>query len=191
MCSIEGCDKKIFSLGLCSMHYTRVRRWGDPHRKDKPGRAVGFKGTPFERVMEKVEKLPGGCWQFVGATNEHGYGIVRITVEGKQRNTRAHIITWSEKNGPVPVGKELDHFRFPLSCIGPGCCNPRHVKPATHRENSLRSNSPPALNAKKKRCNRGHLLEGDNLRTRRGREGRECRKCEIFMRNQRKEGAAK
>jgi hypothetical protein len=119
---------------------------------------------------------------------------VRITVNGKPRNTRAHIITWTEKNGPVPKGKELDHFRFPKSCIGPVCCNPRHVTPKTHRENSLRSNSPTAINARKKKCIRGHLLDGDNLRVkvRKGRpDGRECKKCDRDLQRQRKEGAQK
>lgn len=184
MCTIDGCQKKLFARGMCSMHYSRVRKWGDPNRRDKPGLPPGSKGTPVQRVLEKVEKLPGGCWRFTGATNEHGYGIIR----NAGRNTRAHIVTWTAKNGPVPEGKELDHFRFPKTCIGPACCNPRHVRPETHRVNSLRSDSPTAINARKRKCNRGHPLTGDNVR-RRGPNKRECKTCARDLQRQRKEGA--
>lgn len=32
ICSINGCEKPHLARGMCSMHYTRVRNHGDPHK---------------------------------------------------------------------------------------------------------------------------------------------------------------
>lgn len=43
ICSVDGCDKKLHSTGLCAMHYTRNRRFGSadlPVRSARPIKAA-------------------------------------------------------------------------------------------------------------------------------------------------------
>lgn len=88
----------------------------------------------------------------------------------------AHRYAWEQENGPVPDGLELDH-----RCRRRNCTNPGHLEAVTSRVNTLRSNSPAALNARKTRCNNGHdLTDAANVITSRrgdGRTFRECRAC--------------
>ena len=40
-CTVEGCAKSVLAKGLCSKHYNRVWRHGDPHvRHGRTGRAI-------------------------------------------------------------------------------------------------------------------------------------------------------
>jgi len=74
---------------------------------------------------------PGtGCWEWQGSKDKRGYGLMR---DGR-RMRRAHIVMYEQKYGPVPDGKELDHF----ACDNPSCCNPDHVRAVTHAENMAR-----------------------------------------------------
>ncbi len=31
VCSVEGCDSRAVARGWCKLHYSRVRKHGDPH----------------------------------------------------------------------------------------------------------------------------------------------------------------
>jgi HNH endonuclease len=73
--------------------------------------------------------------------------------------------------GPIPEGCELDHL-----CREKVCVFPEHLEPVSGRENSRRSRSPAALNARKTHCLRGHLLSGSNLYVFPGGK-RQCRIC--------------
>lgn len=57
-CSIEGCDRKHYGLGLCSLHYKRLKEHGDPlyQRKFAKGKVC------------KVD----GCNELVGDNGSHG-----------------------------------------------------------------------------------------------------------------------
>jgi hypothetical protein len=70
------------------------------------------------------------CWIWQRATKSFGYGDMRHN----GRNRPAHVVFYEEKYGPVPPGMELDH----VVCNTPPCCNPDHVKPVTHAENTRR-----------------------------------------------------
>lgn len=182
-CSIitngEVCGRPEFCRRMCQMHYGRVRAHGDPHIKLKPGLPSGHKGTLRERFDRKVIRNfnEWGCWKWIGAHHELGYGRINDTTpDGERLQLRAHVIAWEWENGPVPSGKELDHFRFPDRCIGPACCNPAHLKAVSHRENSLRAISAgPAVNARKTHCPEGHPY--DMERYSKGHRRRECSIC--------------
>ena len=188
-CSMDGCEKHEFARGWCSMHWARWRAHGDPTIVKKRGRPSEAFGSLRERFDAKVEKDYGewGCWRWVGAHHELGYGRINDRSTGELRQLRAHVVAWEWENGPVPEGEELDHFRFPERCIGPACCNPEHLEPKSHKENSLRSlTAPPAINARRTTCKEGHPF--DVVRYVKGRRRRECSIC---VRRQRQERTAR
>ena len=69
-------------------------------------------------------------WPF--ATNKKGYGIVRVN---RRRMTANHYICWMT-NGERPTEKHTDTAH---SCGVRRCCNKRHIRYATSKENSLDS----------------------------------------------------
>lgn len=127
------------------------------------------------RITEKIVVGEHGCWLWQGSVFASGYGQIRVGGrQGKLR--RVHVVAYEEWIGPVPEGLELDHYRFPAACAGPLCTNPEHVRPETHRTNSLRSSSPWAINARKTHCGRGHEFTPSNTYIKRS-GTRECRTC--------------
>lgn len=69
---------------------------------------------------------PDACHPWSGY-NIDGYG--KFVWKGKM--TVATRIIWEINNGPVPEGKFMLH-----SCDNPSCCNVRHLRPGTTKENS-------------------------------------------------------
>lgn len=89
----------------------------------------------IERFMRYVDKLPNGCWYWMGARsrgrgNRKWYGSFRL---GK-RTVRAHRFA-SEVLGGVrcPPGYHRDHV-----CCFSMCVNPRHIEVVTREENQRR-----------------------------------------------------
>lgn len=95
-----------------------------------------------------------------------GYGVFKH----EDRQHGAHRWLYERRNGKVPSGLELDHL-----CRVRHCVNPDHLEPVTRRENTLRSTSPSAVNARKTACDRGHEFTDENTYVHRGR--RVCRTC--------------
>lgn len=73
-----------------------------------------------------VTEPNSGCWLWQSSFTRNGYGQFRI-----QRTTmRAHRLSWSMLNGPVPAGKMIRH-KCDVRC----CVNPNHLEPGTASEN--------------------------------------------------------
>ena len=84
----------------------------------------------IDRVMEKTVWVPwSGCWIFMGAVNEAGYGIVGKGGRGAG-NDRAHRVTFQHFNGAIPAGMFVCHH-----CDTPSCCNPDHLFLGTNQDN--------------------------------------------------------
>ncbi len=83
-----------------------------------------------ERFEAKVERIPFyGCWAWMGALNERGYGVIGRGARG-QGNEKAHRLAYRLYRGEIPEGKYMLH-----KCGNPGCVNPWHLEPGTQKEN--------------------------------------------------------
>ena len=84
----------------------------------------------IERVLSKVVRIPfSGCWIFMGAANDFGYGVVGTGGRGMP-NDRAHRITYKHFHGEIPGGMFVCH-----ECDVPSCCNPDHLFLGTNQDN--------------------------------------------------------
>ena len=113
-----------------------------------------------------------GCEIWVGAKTKQGYAMGGY----KGHVGFVYRLRYEMEIGPIPEGMHLDHI---CNRGGDGCCNPRHCRPVTPRENILRSESVAASNRAKTHCPKGHPLDGNNLvlgvMQRLG--SRQCRTC--------------
>ena len=76
-CTIDGCEKKNHSKGMCQMHYERVRQHGDPHltlrpiNDEKPtyaamhGRIIRERGKAKEYSCYINIDHPARDWAFI------------------------------------------------------------------------------------------------------------------------------
>lgn len=88
------------------------------------------KSTPIERVLARIEKDEQTCcWNFQGAKNESGYGIVGLGGR-KDGVDRAHRISYRHFKGDIPKGMFVCH-----KCDNPSCCNPEHLFIGTAADN--------------------------------------------------------
>lgn len=151
-CSICGCTNgDPIVLGLCGMHYKRLRTRGDVGGPERE--VLSMKGHPTEdRFWAKVNKTET-CWLWTASHNGLGYGNFHA---GGQR-IYAHRYAYELLVGPIPKGLVLDHL-----CMTPSCVNPAHLEAVTQRENTLRGDAPSARAVRTGRCCRGHVYDEEN-----------------------------
>lgn len=113
-----------------------------------------------------------GCFIWLMALNDAGYGMLNVAEKGVNRVRRVHRLYYEFIKGPIPKGLVLDH-----KCRVRCCCNPDHLQPVTIRENNLLGESFCAEEAGKTHCPSGHPYGGSNLfYDTRG--ARKCRTCD-------------
>lgn len=132
------------------------------------------------RFWARVDQTnPSGCWPWLGALNESGYGIVRVG----GRTARAHRVAFELSTGRrIAHGMQIDHVRS-RGCARRDCCNPGHLEEVTPAENSRRSKAGEvnrALMLSRTHCVRNHEFTPDNTHI--SPNGtRICRACKRLM----------
>lgn len=122
------------------------------------------------------------CWPWTAGLFPNGYGnfgfFDRSTGQGG--HVQAHRVAVTLARGPIPEGLTVDHL-----CKNKVCVNPAHLEVVTAAENALRGDGPPARNARKTHCIRGHpLITGNIYGAKQGR--RRCRRCQLDHAKKRK-----
>jgi HNH endonuclease len=160
-CAVKRCPKERHTREWCLAHYKKWQRYGDPEWQ---------RPSIEDRFWSRVDRSggPEACWPWQGHRNQGGYGEF---APARGQRWMAHRYSYTQLVGPIPQGKQLDHFR----CDNPPCCNPRHLRPTTAWENVLRSNSVAAVSAAKTHCPKGHPYDDEN--TMRSGNRRSCREC--------------
>lgn len=156
-CSTPGCNDRMayVTRGLCRRCYDRARGAAKP--KVRPAL------PNIDRFEKRVNRIPGGCWEWVGHTNGGGYG--RLAIEGRT-TVYAHRWSYEYHVGPIPDGLEIDHL-----CRNTLCVNPDHLEPVTPDENKRRWSESVT------HCKSGHEYTPENTYIRPGRGGKDCMEC--------------
>lgn len=104
---------------------------------------VGKRSHWRARLEDRIDKngpIPlwrpdlGECWVWMGSLQTSGHGQLRV--DG--RLMMVHRLSYAEALGEIPEGLDLDHL-----CRNERCCNPGHLEPVSHEENSRRGRECP------------------------------------------------
>lgn len=83
--------------------------------------------APTIRLWSRINKQPGGCWEWTGKRQPQGYGQMQIN--GK--TLYAHRLVFEDTFGSIEAGKLICHH-----CDNPPCCRPDHLFMGTHQDNT-------------------------------------------------------
>lgn len=128
-CTVEGCSRPLRAKGLCATHWGRMRRHG---RIDAGFSAYDYGKPTLDKVFWSRVRKSDGCWEWVGARSDVGYGHLRFA----NKLHLTHRLSYEIHVGPIPIGLEICH-----RCDNPPCCNPAHLFAGTHSENMLDGSS--------------------------------------------------
>lgn len=122
------------------------------------------------RLLGGYVVLPNGCWQWVRGLSDSGYGRIQRIENGKNKQHKAHRVSYEYHKGAIPEGLCLDHL-----CRNRACVNPAHLEPVTRLENTMRSARAGTMIHKL--CKRGHELTENNIYVTNG--IRSCKVCHL------------
>lgn len=113
--------------------------------------------TELERFLRHVNKLPNGCWEYVGIRDACGYARFW---KSRKRLEQAHRTSCRLFGKPCKRELTVDHL-----CRNRSCVNPAHLEPNVPiSDNVLRGEGICVKNLRKGMCVRGHSLSDGNVR---------------------------
>jgi hypothetical protein len=136
----------IHAQGRCQPCYTAAMKSGEIQVKFPPGRTIE------QRVFDRLELSPDGCWLWPGSKTPEGYGRFTSKETGW---VSLHRWVYEYLRTEIPEGLHLDHL-----CRNPSCVNPWHLEPVTVAVNIRRG----AGFALKMTCPKGHPYNEANTR---------------------------
>ncbi len=80
-------------------------------------------------ILSRYTVAESGCWEWSGAKNYDGYGLVNMWIAGRQTTFAPHRLQWMRLHGN-PGDLEVMH-----QCDNRVCLNPDHLKLGTHQDN--------------------------------------------------------
>lgn len=164
-CSIEGCEKRSRSREMCTTHYARFLKYGDPHfvqsrfknrtcsiegcdrahiangycrphnYRSRNGLNMGSEITPYGDYEKRF-------WSNVEKTNSCWNWIGPLNgpygqFSMKRDKVYAHRHSYQMSNGPVDESLQIDHM-----CHNKTCVNPEHLRVTTPKQNRENHNGP-------------------------------------------------
>lgn len=131
VCKIDGCERtgKI-RRGYCSRHYYSLRTYGDPLHTNFAPRKQTAKERAKWLVENRVEKLPNGCWRWLGKFSDNRY-TPTMSWNNRLVNVagffRIHLLGVKQTKGTI-----VCH-----NCPTSGCVNPNHIRFDTQKSNAI------------------------------------------------------
>jgi len=130
-----------------------------------------------DRIWARIMPEPmSGCWLWVGASSERGYGALwDVAIASKRRAVIAHRYVYTTLVGPAE-GLDIDHL-----CRTHACVNPAHLEAVPHQVNCQRGNV--GWNSRAKVCcPSGHPYDETNTYVVPSTGERTCRTCRKNLR---------
>lgn len=137
-----------------------------------------------ERLSARLIRMPNGCLEWTGYTNDKGYGRIWVGPLGAPERMRyAHRVAWELVNGLIPDDLCVLH-----RCDNPPCANVTHLFLGTRSDNNAdmlaKGRHGMVLRT---HCPQGHPYdEANTLRYNHQRLNRLCRICLNARRRERK-----
>lgn len=164
-----GCSTKgKIVRGMCSKHYFQYLQ-STPKEARTP---APRHSRDFWDFVDQTHR--NGCWLWLGPRDRAGYGRWSSAKDGERG--LAHRISLARVSAPEDPNLFACHH-----CDNPPCVNPAHLYWGTVQDNTRDMVTRKGVHNKgayATHCNRGHELQGANLRVVGKDDARKCRTCD-------------